>query len=223
LELEEDAYIVKLSLEWLYTGKYTCKPRIVESATIMKGEHQSIRIPVSPESLLGTHAKVYALATKWILRDLQLEACNRYGSAIITGGLSDAFVPSLRIICDQNESYTGNKIACMALEYAALKFNDLINLESFCQFLTGRGDVAVAMGKLRAKLVASPTAVIQSSTISIPKCPNALMTPMSECHPRMRSQLSEPQDCSSVLSASTISEEYRRIWRACAVAMLAYQ
>jgi hypothetical protein len=172
LQLEEDPYILKLSLEWLYTAKYTCEPHTSCSvnATDSIDATDTPNNDFSKRSLV-THAKVYSLAKKWMLPDLQLEACNQYSSAIITEGWSGAFTSSLRVICSfPKESYAGDKMAAIALGYAALKFNDFLNQESFCQFLSERGDVAVVVGKLRAKLALSPPTGLHAGMLSILKC-----------------------------------------------------
>jgi hypothetical protein len=126
----------------------------------------------SSENCLVSHAKVYALAAKWKLPDLQNDASVRYGSAIVAKGCCDAFTSSLRTICEtQKESYTSDKLASTALGFAAAKFNDFLSLGSFCQFLTERGDVAVAIGKMRAKLALNLMPVLQPGVMSIPNCP----------------------------------------------------
>jgi hypothetical protein len=159
-------------LEWLYTAKYTCDPHTSFSAYVTNptDAENTSNDDFSYNSLV-THAKVYSLAKKWILPDLQLEACNRYSSAIITEGWSGAFTSSLRVICsDPKENYGKDKMASVALGYAALKFNDFLSQESFCQFLSERGDVAVLVGKMRAKLAVNPPTILHAGMLSILKC-----------------------------------------------------
>ena len=191
MELDENPFIVRLALEWLYTAKYTCDSRkkitidiirlpennkeneiprdsnTVKSITTNKETESSTSIDP-----LIVHAKVYALAKKWRLEELQFEASSRYGSTVMIEGCCDAFTSSLRAICaPPKKSFEEDKIASIALGYAAVKFNEFLNQKSFCDFLTERGDVAVAIGKLRAKLVGNaPTSLQPLGPLSMPDC-----------------------------------------------------